>query len=290
MEDKALDLFPEFLSDAQWTVFQRTGGDISSALGIRNESNGKKLFLKFNFDSGTRPNLFSGEFESLLAMRETECGITVPKPIAFCDNGILMEYIEMSSSKSLNEFDLGRQLAKMHLHNRLRQNPVDKFGFHVDTCCGALSFSNDWTEDWPNFYFKQRLGALVRKIQNCELNQLFTKLEGEMEKIFDGIAIVPSLVHGDMWSGNYSVTIDGKTTIYDPGAFYAHDEFEFGMIDLFGGLGKQFLEGYRTLIPEEEGFDCRVKLYKLFHLMNHWAHFCNSYKRSSLQLLSSLTK
>ena len=198
-----MELFPQVLSESHWTVFQRTGGDISSAVGIRNKVNGEKLFLKFNFDSTSRPNLFSGEFESLLAMRKTDCGIVVPKPIAFCDNGILMEYIEMSSSKNLNEFDLGLGLAKMHLHNRMCQNPVEKFGFHVDTCCGAISFSNNWTEDWSKFYFNQRLGALVRKIQNCQLNEMFSKLEADMEQFFHGITIVPSLVHGDMWSGNY---------------------------------------------------------------------------------------
>ena len=99
--------------------------------------------------------------------------------------------------------------------------------------------------------------------------------------------MVPSLVHGDLWSGNYNGS-NGKPAIYDPGAFYAHDEFEFGMIDLFGGVGNEFYKGYRTMIPEEKGFRSRVQLYKLFHLLNHWAHFGSSYKSSALSCLNKI--
>ena len=112
-------------------------------------------------------------------------------------------------------------------------------------------------------------------------------LREKSSEIFTGAELVPSLVHGDLWSGNYSQSAAGPA-IFDPGCFYAHDEFEFGMISLYGGLGRKFYEGYRSLIPERPGFETRVKLYRLFHLINHWWHFGGSYKNQSLSLLTEL--
>jgi len=205
-----------------------------------------------------------------------------------CQSGILMTYLNISNRK-MCEYDLGVGVAKMHIHNRQKSNSIEHFGFHVDTCCGSIAYTNTWNDNWPDFYFQQRLTPLVDRINNAELSTHFCELVKQKNHFYDKIKIYPSLVHGDLWSGNYNGVEDG-VAIYDPGAFYAHDEFEFGMIDLFGGLGQKFYDGYRTIIPEAPGFRLRVKLYKLFHLLNHWAHFGGSYKNSSLNLLKSLLK
>ena len=94
--------------------------------------------------------------------------------------------------------------------------------------------------------------------------------------------------HRQPWSGNYNGIGNGSVTIYDPASFYGHDEFEFGMIELYGNVGSKFFDGYRKVISEKDGFDQRVKLYKLFHLLNHWALFGPSYQPLSLNLLASL--
>ena len=124
-------------------------------------------------------------------------------------------------------------------------------------------------------------------MNNQELFEKLEILKLKKEELFQGAELIPSLVHGDLWSGNYAQTSNGPS-IFDPACFYAHDEFEFGMISLYGGLGKDFMRGYRSLISERVGFERRVKLYRLFHLLNHWHHFGGAYKRHSLSLLDQL--
>lgn len=196
------------------------------------------------------------------------------------------------------------------------------FGFEVETCCGAISYSNQWNPNWPDFYFERRLRRLVNMLKSEELKKLFETLILKKSEFFEGLEITPAigrsrlksslykirlgntgffyktlhifldfwLVHGDMWSGNFAMTPSGQPALYDPGSFWGHHEFEFGMIDLFGNLGSDFFRGYRSLIPESPGFSKRRKLYKLFHLLNHWALFGSSYKNSSLSLIKLLVQ
>ena len=38
----------------------------------------------------------------------------------------------------------------------------------------------------------------------------------------------PSVLHGDLWSGNIAA-VDGKPCIFDPAVYYGHHEAEWGM-------------------------------------------------------------
>ena len=270
------------LLGVQNEIFSRRNGDISSAICLKS-SNGNKYFLKFNFDQKDEI-LFRGEFEGLRLMKETNSGLVIPEVFCYNKHAMLMEYLEFGK---FSEEEFGVYLANMHLSNRKSSNPVTQFGFHVTTCCGEMAYPNEWNLSWEDFYFDNRLKFVIERINNKELFDLFEKLKNVKHQIFVGADPFPSLVHGDLWSGNYS-GVGGKPAIYDPGAFYGDDEFEFGMIDLFGSVGDDFYKGYRSVIPERNGFNRRVKLYKLFHLLNHWAHFGSSYKNSSLSCIQNI--
>lgn len=83
------------------------------------------------------------------------------------------------------------------------------------------------------------------------------------------MVIRPSLLHGDLWSGNAGQTPDG-VAIFDPASFYGHHEYDLGIASMFGGFGKRFYDSYFEEIPKQPGFEKRLQLYELFHYLNHW--------------------
>ncbi|KAL0277800.1 UNVERIFIED_CONTAM: hypothetical protein PYX00_004961 [Menopon gallinae] len=172
-------------------------------------------------------------------------------------------------------------------------NRVDKFGFHVTTCCGYLPQNNEWCYDWVQFYTSQRLLPQIHMIErdkNCrEITELWSQLQIKIPSFFKGLNIKPSLLHGDLWSGNAGETNESPV-IFDPAAFYGHHEYDLGIAGMFGGFEKEFYKAYHSLIPKEKGFGKRHELYKLFHHLNHWNHFGSAYKGSTLQIMRDLIK
>ena len=96
----------------------------------------------------------------------------------------------------------------------------------------------------------------------------------------------PSLIHGDLWSGNAVCGPDGKAWILDPAAYVGHFEAELAMTELFGGFPTAFYEAYREVNPIDSGYRDRRDLYNLYHLLNHLNLFGGSYLSSVRQILS----
>ena len=118
------------------------------------------------------------------------------------------------------------------------------------------------------------------------------KLCEKLESYFEGCApIKPATIHGDLWSGNIggAESADGNVipTIYDPATYYAHSECEFGM-SWCAGFGDSFYSAYFDVLPREDGFEERAKIYKLYHYLNHYNLFGSSYLGSCTSILSSL--
>ncbi len=221
--------------------------------------------------------MFTGEFESLLALEKTGC-VRVPHPISVLDappgrSGamLVMEHLDLGSLGSKDR-ELGEAVARMHLHNvelgkKGSQDYVSKFGFPVPTCCGEIPQGNGWDDDWTRFY-ANKLQEQVDLTKDTEAEKLWEKLKKKIPDMFVGIDVRPSLVHGDLWSGNTGQA-EGRAALFDPGAFYGHHEYDLGIAGLFS-LSRGFFDAYHKVIPKEEGFERRHILYKLFHLLNHW--------------------
>jgi len=283
---------------------------------------GSKIFVKYKADKSGARRMFEGEFASLEAIAKTG-QIRVPKPIAIADypagSFLVMEHLDMRSLSRQTAAQFGTQLANLHLHNQklVQQDSkrasfvgktdsdeaVKKFGFNVTTCCGFLPLNNDWNEDWVRFYCQQRLEPQMNMDEvkgDREAHELWGRLVQEIPKLFQDIEILPSLVHGDLWSGNMAQTHDvisgddssnsssAIPVIFDPASFYGHDEFEFGIVAMFGGFDPQFFQAYHAVIPERPGRKKRLQLYQLFHHLNHWNHFGSGYRGSSLSLMRKL--
>ena len=104
-----------------------------------------------------------------------------------------------------------------------------------------------------------------------------------------GLDIFPSLLHGDLWSGNVG-QVGELPCVYDPASLYGHHEFDLAIGRMFGGFSREFYTAYHARIPRTEGADHRGELYQLFHYLNHWNHFGEGYRGESLAIMKKLIR
>ncbi|XP_035380795.1 ketosamine-3-kinase isoform X1 [Electrophorus electricus] len=288
------------------------GGCISE--GLSYDTDFGRVFAKINYKNQAR-QMFDGEKVSLDAILSTNA-IKAPRPmkVVDLDQGgavFVMEHVDM---RLLSRYSaqLGEQLADLHLHNKRQKEKqikaeqtigkgsgqsevpvVDRFGFHVVTCCGYIPQVNDWQTDWVSFYTQQRLqhqlGLVEQAYGDREARELWASLQLKVPQLFSGVEVEPALLHGDLWSGNVAEYLDGPI-IFDPASFYGHSEFELAIAGMFGGFGRRFYDAYHQKIPKAPGFEQRLKLYQLFHYLNHWNHFGSGYRGSSLRIMKDLSK
>ena len=138
----------------------RGGGCLNEGQSYQTENG--LLYVKYNKKPGS-DIMFNGEYESLTAIEATNT-IRVPSPVkSFSDTPLgyvlVMEFLELKSLHGASE-KLGTKLAELHKHN-MENKIIQKFGFHVTTCCGELPLNNEWQDDWVQFYAKNRLQAQV---------------------------------------------------------------------------------------------------------------------------------
>lgn len=192
---------------------------------------------------------------------------------------LLMEYLQPAINTSGFDEQLGRGLAQLHRKTALA------FGFHHSNYCGTTVQDNTWTYNWPEFFAEYRIWALIKQIKSAR------GMSVEQQVIYENLAdriplllthhTVPSLIHGDLWSGNYMYTSNGPALI-DPACYYADREMELGMMQLFGGFSSTVWKAYQEEFPLPEGWQQRIRLYQLYHVLNHYLLFGVSYGSQAL--------
>lgn len=255
-----------------------SGGSISEAAVARTSLG--SYFVKWNYQP--IPDQFDREAEGLDALRTSGAPLRVPRPIAWeqgdsTEPGILvLEYLE--PGRPVADFDerFGRGLALLH------QATAPQFGFANDNYCGATSQPNPWTDDWVTFYTEHRLRhQLHLASKNRGVDKLdYAAFDRMLLRLGDLLAAAPeppALIHGDLWSGNQHVTIEGLPAILDPAAYYGHREAELGMMSLFGGFSSRVWDAYDEAYPLQPGWRERLPLYELYHVINHYNLFGGGY-------------
>jgi fructosamine-3-kinase len=164
----------------------------------------------------------------------------------------------------------------------LHQAPVpDGFGWQQDNYLGELVQINTPCASWPQFYRECRLEpqiALARQRKLLPLHRerpLFSILN-HLEPWLSDFEARPSLLHGDLWSGNY-ITSGQQTVLVDPAVYYGEREMELAFVELFGDFPPGFLSAYQHFFPLQEGYQRRRALHQLYPLLVHLNHFGETY-------------
>jgi len=265
------------------------------------------LFVK----SSSKPaaTMFEGEFLGLRAMYECSShggggsgeGLRIPQVFHCADipggrgSVLVMEYLKLGGRS--DDRALGRAVARMHLAppKASAGNPTEAFGFALDNTIGDTPQPNRWTkggagtDEWIEFYRDLRIGHQLNLAGDSYCSQLWEdKIAPRLGLLFEGTDVRPSLLHGDLWSGNIA-TADGLPTIYDPATYWGHHEAEWGM-SWCASFSASFWDGYRSLIPEDEGFLDRKPLYDAYHQLNHYNLFGGSYLGAARGCLESVAR
>ena len=153
----------------------------------------------------------------------------------------------------------------------LHRTSGPRFGWHRDNWIGRTPQVNSWRDDWATFFQECRL---VPQLELARRNGFSIALP-DMSAL-KGHRPAPSLLHGDLWSGNAGF-IDGGPVLFDPAVYYGDRETDLAMTELFGGFPARFYEAYEEAFPLPEGYESRKHLYNLYHLLNHLNIFGEGY-------------
>lgn len=262
------------------------GGDINEAYALTLKGD-RKLFVKTQAQAASFPGIFAAEAKGLEAISKAAADrLSIPAVVAVGPAFLVLEWLELDGGSGMNEQALGVALAHSHQQS---SDGFEGYGFSCDTYLGRLKLCNDRHVDWLAFWRDQRLLPLLDALpQAPEVQDLGATLIDHLEQVLGAVNEASVLVHGDLWSGNAGWAA-GKPAVYDPAAFYAPREFEFGMTRLFG-FGHAFEEGYESVWPLAHGWQERVEVYRLYHLLSHLWHFGGGYEASCLDVLRRLTR
>lgn len=259
------------------------GGSINSAFKIYTDAG--SWFLKYN-SAQAHPQMFESEYDGLKLMGETQ-SIRIPKPLYYYEGNqyscILMEWIEQKIRSSDFWTLFAQKLAQMH------QTTSDYFGLDFDNYMGSLPQKNTKHADFISFFIQERLEPQIKLARdNGYINrnhiQQSEKLYAELPSIFPEEK--PSLVHGDLWSGNFMNDEKGNPVVMDPATYYGHREVDIAMTTMFGGFSSAFYKQYHNFYPMELGWEGRLDFYKLYPILIHVNLFGYSYVSSFEQIVS----
>ena len=256
-----------------------TGGDTCQAYKIR--FNEKTCFLKIHelrmFD------MLQCEAYNLRAISETNT-LRVPHPVA-CGKThsysyLLLDFLELHTGGP--SVILGQQLARLHRHTG------NYFGWPQDNWIGSTPQPNAHCPDWISFWRHRRLAHQLdlakHNLAGRSLLESGERLLCEFATLFESYTPKPSLLHGDLWAGNYAFDAASRPVAYDPACYYGDRETDLAMTTLFGGFSEKFYQAYSEAYPLDSGYSVRKSLYNLYHVLNHFNLFGGSYARLAEEL------
>lgn len=259
------------------------GGCINQAAQLEGVC-GRRYFVKYN--RADCIDMFEAEAEGLVAIRASAT-LVAPQPICTGTTGaqafLVMQHLKLGGQG--DEAALAWQLAAMHRHTQ------PQFGWHRDNTIGATPQRNPLRSDWPDFWREARLGyQLTLAKKNGASSGLLSKgemLMAGLDRLFSGYRPVPSLLHGDLWGGNYGFVAQ-KPAVFDPAVYFGDREADMAMTELFGGFSATFYAAYQEAWPLDAGYEVRKGLYNLYHIINHFNLFGGGYADQAERMASRL--
>ncbi|TVQ39592.1 MAG: fructosamine kinase family protein [Spirochaetaceae bacterium] len=265
---------------------QSVGGGSINRTSVLTLDDRTRVFLKQN--SGSHDRLFEAEAAGLEVLSRAP-GPRAARPLALyqaADSQYLaLEYIASGSRAAGFWERFGGAMAELH-----RGGAETRYGFEMNNHIGQTPQINSWHDSWLEFYAECRLGYQIQLARRRGLVDAGTvaAVEGIMERLDRYLPEPdsPSLLHGDLWGGNYMVGPDGHAVLIDPAVYWGHREADLAMTELFGGFSAQFYRSYEEAWPLDPGYRERVDLYNLYHLLNHLNLFGRSYAGSVRSIIA----
>ena len=260
------------------------GGDINASYCLY--TNDAKYFLKVN-DASLYPGMFEKEANGLQALKGRSA-LQIPSVVKHgCverQQYLLMEWIEKGASAKNAWSSLGTGLATIH------KTTSEQFGWEEDNYIGSVPQDNAQHISWHQFFTECRIMPLVEML--CE-KDVFSATDREAAVAFcedmrDFFPVEPpSLLHGDLWSGNIMITAASQPALVDPAVYFGHREMDIGMTLLFGGFDESFYTSYNEMYPLVEGWRDRVYVTQLYPLLVHAILFGGGYISNVRDILGS---
>jgi len=238
-------------------------------------------FAKVN-EAG-RAAMFAAEAEGIRALGESK-SLDVPRVVTHGSDDerswIVLEWLELAPLDAASGAALGRALAEMH------RTPRERFGWAHDNFIGASPQANGWSDDWHAFWRDRRLHAQLRLAAHNRLPSRLIdrgeRLAADCAAFFSTYRPIPSLLHGDLWSGN-AAAADGRPCVFDPAVYVGDREADIAMTEMFGGFPADLAVAYRTEFPLDDGYTVRREFYNLYHVLNHANLFGGGYVAQAAQ-------
>jgi protein-ribulosamine 3-kinase len=245
---------------------------------VRWETAGAPVFVKLA--AAQRLPMFEAERDGLDELRSAGA-LRVPKPLALGVTGdtawLALEWIDLSGSDTRAEE---------------QRKSAQAFGLGRDNNIGSTPQPNGWCGDWVEFLARRRIGYQLDLAASNEhggrLQERGRYLVELMTVFFSAYRPVPSLLHGDLWGGNWGVAPDGEPVIFDPAVYYGDREADIAMTRLFGGFGPRFHSAYVATWPLDQAAGTRRDLYNLYHVLNHLNLFGGSYRQQAETMIDRL--
>lgn len=260
------------------------GGCINAAWVV--EGGGRAFFVKVN-DMARAP-MFAAEAAGLVELAASEA-VRVPEPVCWGAAAgaayLVMEHVALGAASAAAGARLGRRLA--HLHRTTRS----QHGWHRDNTIGSTLQPNGPMDDWVAFFRERRLLFqldLAARAGHGALERDGARLAARLGTLFRGYAPTPSLLHGDLWSGNWAADTAGEPVLFDPAVYYGDRESDLAMTELFGGFPAEFYAAYRETWSLDPGYGVRKRLYQLYHVLNHLNLFGGGYHAQAQRLIGYL--
>lgn len=270
------------------------GGDINDARRLA-LSNGADIFMKTNTIKNAA--FFTAEALGLQAIAQTGC-IGTPRILGSGTQAgadrysfLLLEWIEGRRPVSDYWEVFAHQLARMHQAPTGDFVPGGTYGFLQDNFIGAGKQCNAARDRWIDFFRDCRLAPQFRAADHYFDASDRKRITALLDRLGDFLTEPerPSLLHGDLWSGNFMTGSDGRAWLIDPAAYVGHAEADLAMTELFGGFSHAFYTAYKEAFPLQHGYKDRRDLYNLYHLLNHLNLFGGSYLAGVLRTVNRYT-
>lgn len=267
--------------------FSFSGGGCIN-LGGKLATNFGDFFLKWN-DAARLPLMFQMESSGLQLLRRTHA-IDIPEVIGFGQEEntqfLVLSFIHQNALSKNYWEKLGHQVAQLHqVTNKL-------YGLDHHNYIGSLHQFNKQHSSWVNFFIEQRLQIQVKLAVDSGLIEL--EWSRKFESLYNKLRILipeekPSLLHGDLWSGNVLVNEKGDPCIIDPATYFGHREADLAMTQLFEVFDNRFYASYGETFPLLSGHADRVHIYNLYPLLVHLNLFGLAYLNRIKAILRNFT-